>query len=115
MKGIPRVILSNSLGTKLVIFDPERNMHMLMHGTTTHGLQSLDAARAAEPLVYYHRTGPIGDVFAVLAGREAVRAGIIGLGAGAWRPMRGRATISRFTNWTRTWSASPGTRPSSPF
>ena len=67
---------------KLVIFDPERNTHMLMHGTTAHGLQSLDAARVAEQLVYYHRTGPIGDVFAVLAGREAIRAGMIGLGAG---------------------------------
>jgi predicted membrane-bound spermidine synthase len=81
--GIPRAILSNAYGTKLVIFDPERNVHLLLHGTTTHGVQSRDPARAGEPLAYFHPTGPAGDVFATLERREAARIAIIGLGAGS--------------------------------
>jgi predicted membrane-bound spermidine synthase len=80
--GIPRTIVSNAYGTKLVIFDAGRNLHLLLHGTTTHGIQSRDPARAGEPLGYAHRSGPVGDVFAVLAGPRGLRVGIIGLGAG---------------------------------
>jgi SAM-dependent methyltransferase len=55
----------------------------LHHGTTLHGRQSLDPARRGEPLSYYHREGPIGQVFDELDRREASRrVAVIGLGTG---------------------------------
>jgi SAM-dependent methyltransferase len=56
---------------------------LLAHGTTTHGLQSLNPARVCDPLSYYARTGPVGQIFAASAGAHARRRiGIVGLGAG---------------------------------
>jgi hypothetical protein len=55
----------------------------LRHGNTLHGQQSLDPARRAEPLAYYHRGSPIGLVMAELERRSPViRVAVIGLGAG---------------------------------
>src|SRR6266446_8371688 len=55
----------------------------LRHGTTLHGQQSLDPARRAEPLAYYHRGSPLGLVMAELERRSPVlRVAVIGLGAG---------------------------------
>jgi SAM-dependent methyltransferase len=56
-------------------------MRVLMHGNTQHGLQYLDAARAGEPTLYYHRGSPVGDVFR-LFGAGMRSAGVLGLGAG---------------------------------
>jgi spermidine synthase len=54
----------------------------LSHGTTIHGVQSLDPKRAREPLSYYYPTGPIGQVFARL-GERLGEVAVIGLGAGS--------------------------------
>jgi hypothetical protein len=60
----------------------------LVHGTTVHGLQfhdpdKQDPARRREALMYYHRTGPIGQVFQSFSGSKAKRnVAVIGLGAG---------------------------------
>ncbi|PWU21299.1 MAG: hypothetical protein C5B48_11475, partial [Candidatus Rokuibacteriota bacterium] len=55
----------------------------LRHGTTLHGRQSLEPERRAEPLSYYYREGPIGQIFAELDRRgSAHRTAVIGLGAG---------------------------------
>jgi SAM-dependent methyltransferase len=55
----------------------------LRHGTTLHGRQSLDPDRRGEPLSYYHRAGPIGQVFTELARRGGGRrVAVIGLGTG---------------------------------
>jgi hypothetical protein len=57
--------------------------HRLVHGTTLHGLQQWEP-RSDEPLTYYHRTGPIGQVF--LANPPALKHGrfaFVGLGAGS--------------------------------
>ena len=58
--------------------------NVLMHGTTIHGAQYFDPAHRLEPLMYYHRAGPVGDVFAALGGplRDASVASV-GLGAGS--------------------------------
>lgn len=57
--------------------------HRLMHGRTLHGTQSKDPAAALEPTTYYHRDGPLGDVFAVLAERGVDgHVGVVGLGVG---------------------------------
>jgi hypothetical protein len=56
----------------------------LVHGTIVHGLQSSDPARRREPLSYYHRTGPLGQVFERWnkAGASQ-RVAVIGLGVGS--------------------------------
>ncbi|OGW22091.1 MAG: hypothetical protein A2X55_08375 [Nitrospirae bacterium GWB2_47_37] len=56
---------------------------ILTHGTTQHGIQSLDPKRSMEPLSYYHRQGPIGQVFKEFSGtKRKSRIAIIGLGTG---------------------------------
>jgi hypothetical protein len=56
----------------------------LAHGSTIHGMQSLDPRRSREPLSYFYATGPIGQVLSTSSIRERVReVAIIGLGAGS--------------------------------
>jgi SAM-dependent methyltransferase len=57
--------------------------HVLLHGTTTHGAQSLDPARRTDPLTYYHRGSPVADVLAQESSSSGRRIGVVGLGAGA--------------------------------
>jgi spermidine synthase len=59
----------------------------LVHGTTLHGMQFIHPEdRRAEPLTYYHRTGPIGEVMMVFNGPDTppqkMNLGVIGLGTG---------------------------------
>lgn len=83
-RGTPLYAGRNFFGVKLVVEESDGSLRKLIHGTTNHGMQFTDAARSGEPLAYYHRTGPLGDVFAGLRGTEHLdRVGIIGLGAGA--------------------------------
>lgn len=61
-------------------------VRIMHHGTTLHGRQWLDAARAQEPLSYYSRSGPVGDAFNQLfqrLGQQPARVGVIGLGVGS--------------------------------
>lgn len=56
----------------------------LDHGSTAHGRQFIEAARACEPLAYYHRTGPLGTIFAGFNRAPAAQdVAVIGLGTGA--------------------------------
>lgn len=73
-------------GALRVARDPTGRFVQLVHGTTIHGRQALDPAARREPLTYYHRTGPVGDVLARHADAHApaeARVGVIGLGAGS--------------------------------
>jgi hypothetical protein len=54
---------------------------VLVHGTTIHGAEFVDPALRREPLMYYHRAGPIGQFFGAVTGARTV--GVIGLGTGA--------------------------------
>jgi hypothetical protein len=80
----------NFYGTHRVEANEDDSLHWLQHGSTLHGKQYTDPARACEPLSYYHREGPLGLVFnAVRAKRDAEGAGarplsvaVVGLGAG---------------------------------
>jgi hypothetical protein len=57
--------------------------HKLVHGTTLHGQQSLDPESRGEALTYFHRTGPIGQVFTELERQgKAPPLGLVGLGTG---------------------------------
>ncbi|MEO6444231.1 MAG: fused MFS/spermidine synthase [Gemmatimonadaceae bacterium] len=56
---------------------------ILQHGTTTHGAQSVRLDRRTDPLTYYHREGPMGDIFRLVTDSVAPRSvAIVGLGAG---------------------------------
>ncbi|MEN6498838.1 MAG: fused MFS/spermidine synthase [Thermoguttaceae bacterium] len=62
---------------------PFNNVRMLVHGSTNHGVQSLDPDRRTQALSYYCTTGPIGQVFDALAETKHWRKiGVIGLGTG---------------------------------
>ena len=57
---------------------------ILNHGTTIHGMESVAPDRARDPLSYYYRTGPIGEVFATAPISQHLREiAVIGLGAGS--------------------------------
>ena len=71
-------------GVNRVLGDRRGGYHSLLHGTTLHGKQSLDPQRRREPLTYFHRTGPIGQVFQSLhaAHRDLSQIAVMGLGIG---------------------------------
>ncbi len=57
----------------------------LSHGTTLHGVMSLDPNRNREPMSYYYRETPIGALYteATAAKPTDLRAGVIGMGMGS--------------------------------
>ena len=74
----------NYFGVLRVAYVASGNFNRLIHGNTLHGQQSLDPERRLEPLTYYTRTGPIGQVFEVLCARDpGSDVGVVGLGAGS--------------------------------
>jgi hypothetical protein len=96
--GLCGVLLAASLGagqSDLVRFrdrsffgtlrvEDQRGVRSLVHGTIIHGQQSLDPGLRREPIAYYHRSGPIGAVFADVDARwPAARVAVLGLGTGA--------------------------------
>jgi len=61
-----------------------RDHHVLFHGTTLHGAQSLNPAHRDDPLTYYYRSGPLGQVFAEFSGEKAKHSvAVVGLGGGS--------------------------------
>jgi hypothetical protein len=71
-------------GVSRVTRSPGGDYHMLMHGTTLHGMQSLAPARRHEPLTYYYASGPLGQFFAGAEGPTPRRTvAVVGLGAGS--------------------------------
>ena len=67
-------------GVYRVRTDPTEQRVSLAHGTTTHGAQVIGDLNP-EPLTYYHRRSPIGQLFETL-GPAAQSVGVVGLGAG---------------------------------
>ncbi|MHB8770636.1 MAG: fused MFS/spermidine synthase [Syntrophales bacterium] len=56
----------------------------LSHGTTLHGKQWLNPETRSEPVSYYHREGPVGEVFSRLAEEKRIhRIAVTGLGTGS--------------------------------
>jgi hypothetical protein len=88
----PGILLKerNFFGVREVREDAGKQLRMLMHGTTSHGAQSMLPSRRSEPVSYYHRPGPVGDVFRALPPAPGRRVGIIGLGAGGLVAYAGR-------------------------
>ncbi len=71
-------------GVLQVKTDPTRQYHLLYHGTTLHGAQSLDPTRRRDPLTYFHAEGPIGQMFNGFSKKPGhQKVAIIGLGSGS--------------------------------
>ena len=74
----------NFFGVKKVMAIQQGRLHVLTHGTTIHGIERMDAEHAAEPLAYYRRGGPVGDLFRAFEQKAAAPSvAVVGLGAGA--------------------------------
>jgi hypothetical protein len=75
---------------------PAQEIRLLYSGTTLHGAQSLGTGRDTDPLFYYARSGPVGQLFEALPRlREAPHVGVIGLGVGA---------LSVYAGTSQTWT-----------
>lgn len=73
----------NFFGVWRVTTNPNEEFRRLYHGSTVHGIQLKDAARKCEPTSYYHKDGPLGQVFAVYNSKPSIKpVAATGLGAG---------------------------------
>ena len=70
-------------GVHRVMLTPSLKYHDLIHGSTLHGSQRINPSVSNEPLGYYHREGPAGDVFSELPARAGRDVAVAGLGSGA--------------------------------
>jgi hypothetical protein len=66
-------------GVHRVRLDASSDTILLVHGDTVHGAQSRDEARLREPLGYFGRSGPLGQLFAAY-GDQLRRVAVVGLG-----------------------------------
>jgi hypothetical protein len=83
-RGESLLVERNFFGRKQVMVDPSQRFHFLVSGPTLHGVESLEAGSGCEPLAYYSRSGPLGDIFQTGAARVANRdIGVIGMGIGS--------------------------------
>ncbi len=79
-----RVLLTERSFFGVYRVSEDRGYRQLLHGSTIHGIQSMDPARGSEPLSYYYETGPIGQVFRSPSISEQLReVAVVGLGAGS--------------------------------
>ncbi len=71
-------------GVLTVTRDTDGTFMNLTHGTTLHGKQWLNPYTRSEPVSYYHRQGPVGQVFSEFQGRrKKTRIAVTGLGTGS--------------------------------
>ena len=83
-------------GVYRVETDDTGSFRRLYHGTTLHGMQSLDPARRSEPLTYYTRSGPFGVAYSMLPSVTTTsRVAAVGLGAG---------TLSAYARGDQHWT-----------
>jgi len=85
-KGHPKVLYAERsfFGVYQVTREAGSNAVTLYHGSTLHGAQAVIPDRRLIPITYYHRDGPVGDIFAkTLAGTlSGRRVAVVGLGTG---------------------------------
>ena len=79
-------------GVYRVRVDERLNYRFMFHGPTLHGMQSTDPSRQAASLSYFHKSGPIGQVFAAVANAAAAsEVAVVGLGVGSLASYAGPA------------------------
>lgn len=83
----PGVVIAQErsfFGVHRVIVDSSGKFHVLTNGRTVHGAEYMDPVLFREPLTYFTRAGPAGQVFDVLRkAKPGARIGAVGLGSGA--------------------------------
>ncbi|MDQ5843972.1 MAG: fused MFS/spermidine synthase [Acidobacteriota bacterium] len=85
----------NFFGVWRVSSEDQDKIHRLQHGTTAHGWQFTDAERRCNATAYYHKDGPLGQVFAVHNAKPRSRSvAAIGLGAG---------TVASYSTSAQSW------------
>src|SRR5215204_1577285 len=73
----------NFFGVWRVTTNQHEEFRRLYHGSTVHGVQLNDPARKCEATSYYHKDGPLGQVFAVYNSKPSIKpVAATGLGAG---------------------------------
>jgi hypothetical protein len=73
----------NLIGLLQIKPELKEGYHLLLHGATMHGNQSLDPARNRDPLSYFHRSGPLGQLFAAVNAKKInTQVAVVGLGIG---------------------------------
>lgn len=73
----------NFFGVSRVVDYPESGIRRFLHGTTLHGIQSLDEDHRLEVLGYYTPESGLGNVVGFFDGQPAPQQfGVLGLGAG---------------------------------
>ena len=85
--------------------EPQPGLHVLYSGTTIHGRETFAGPLAGEPLSYYHRAGPLGEVIDSLQAEHPR----CGSGRSGWGRARSRPTAEP----TDTSGSSRSTRRSS--
>jgi hypothetical protein len=71
-------------GVHTVMKDESRHFNVLLHGITVHGAQHLNPALRHEPTTFYHRDGPLGQLFGALGtGGRFRNVALVGLGTGS--------------------------------
>ena len=74
----------NFFGTLSVRLDPSGATRILFHGNTIHGRQFINPSLQGEPLSYFHREGPLGQIFEAFNENPASpNVAIVGLGSGS--------------------------------
>src|SRR5437867_671585 len=61
----------NFFGVSRVTLAQSGAVRYFVHGNTLHGAQFVAAGRQCEPLSYYHRSGPAGEIFKLVDGMAA--------------------------------------------
>jgi hypothetical protein len=73
----------NFFGIWRVTTNSDRDIRRLYHGSTIHGLQLIGQSRECEAISYYHKDGPIGQVFEVSNAKATkLPVAVTGLGSG---------------------------------
>ena len=74
----------NFFGTLTVRSDPASATHVFYHGNTIHGRQFVAPELQRQPISYFHRDGPLGQIFAAFnSNATSPNVAIVGLGAGS--------------------------------
>ena len=76
----------NFFGVHQVRDDRESRIRYLLHGSTIHGAQALSDTADPEPLSYYSREGPVGDLFREVPFPLAAELALSGSAPGPWLP-----------------------------
>jgi hypothetical protein len=71
-------------GVYRIIPDEENHRILFVHGSTAHGIQNLNPATHTEPLSYYCRSGPLGQIFSGFNSQDdKLPVAVVGLGIGS--------------------------------